>query len=378
MKADKEEEEVILSKDLELLKTYRDLSLPLDEEEGEQEDQRSLAIQIHKLKQEFDKQKLLDKTQIETSTQRIAELEEENRLLRAQQDNLKTLYHSTQETLEETKNKKDSFGSTLTSLNDEKNRLELMLKELRLHTDQLEKGMQYLRAKAEEGRTEANQLAVELAHAQDRILDLEKELHSAKSHSEMTSRMEKEKTEALLAREQMLSGLQQELYQLHDALRTTRIQAEEREGQLKIAQQHLAKKVRESALLSEKSEEQKNLLMESQRTVEMLQEKLSETENLLTAHQAQEKRQQELLLEAEKSIETQSQRWEEKYFKLYDRWMEAETQNKELRKLEEKQNQMQVLLSSLNNLLASSKPIPPLSKENQDIDPTQFKKNLFE
>lgn len=71
-------------------------------------------------------------------------------------------------------------------------------------------------------------------------------------------------------------------------------------------------------------------------------------------YQRQEKRLQEQLHEALKGNEGQVAKWEEKYFSMYDKWQESENKICELKKFEEKHQQMQSLLANLGNFMGSS------------------------
>jgi len=123
---------------------------------------------------------------------------------------------------------------------------------------------------------------------------------------------------------------------------------------LKIAQQHLAKKVKEGALLSEKLEEQQVNLSEFAQTIEYQKSQLAQLQASIDLYQRQEKRLQEQLHEALKGTESQIVKWEEKYFRMYDKWQESENRIRELKKFEEKHLQMQSLLANLGNFMGGA------------------------
>lgn len=236
-------------------------------------------------------------------------------------------------------------------LQEEKDKLEVMFGEIKLHADQLEKGMHYLRSKSEESREEARQLGIELALSQDKIKSLEVELNTSKDFSQSHVKDNEILIETISEKDSLITSLRQEICQLYEATGSFRSQVDEKENQFKIAQQHLAKKVKENTLLNEKFENLKIQITELQNDLSIGQSRMQDLKNMSETHQLQEKRLQDILNDTIKSAEEQNHRWEEKYFKLYDKWVEAEAQNKELKNLEEKHNQMQVLLSSLEHIL---------------------------
>lgn len=126
---------------------------------------------------------------------------------------------------------------------------------------------------------------------------------------------------------------------------------DESETRLKVAQQHLAKKVKESALLSERSEEQQMHLAEFAQTIEYQKMQIVQLQASVDLYQKQEKRLQEQLHEALKGTESQIVKWEEKYFHMYEKWQESEKRVKELKKFEEKHLQMQSLFANLGNFM---------------------------
>jgi hypothetical protein len=60
------------------------------------------------------------------------------------------------------------------------------------------------------------------------------------------------------------------------------------------------------------------------------------------------------LHDALKGTESQVAKWEEKYFRMYDKWQECENKIIELKKFEEKHHQMQHLLANLGNFMGGS------------------------
>lgn len=129
---------------------------------------------------------------------------------------------------------------------------------------------------------------------------------------------------------------------------------EECETRLKVAQQHLAKKVKEAALLGEKLEEERTNLTNFAQTIEFQKTQLAQLQASADMYQRQEKRLQDQLHEALKGTETQIVKWEEKYFRMYDKWQESENRIRDLKKFEEKHMQMQSLLANLGNFMGGA------------------------
>ena len=153
---------------------------------------------------------------------------------------------------------------------------------------------------------------------------------------------------------QQLQMLQQEKGSLESEREQFKILLDESEARLKVAQQHLAKKVKEAALLSEQLEEQQANLTDFAQTIEYQKTQLAQLQASVDFYQRQEKRLQEQLHEALKGTESQIIKWEEKYFRMYDKWQESENRVRDLKKLEEKYLHMQGLLANLGNFMGGA------------------------
>lgn len=153
---------------------------------------------------------------------------------------------------------------------------------------------------------------------------------------------------------QQLQTLNQEKGELENDGSQLRTLLDESEMRLKVAQQHLAKKVKEAAVLSEKLDEQHVNLTDFAQTIEHQKTQLAQLQASVDLYQRQEKRLQEQLHEALKGTESQIIKWEEKYFRMYDKWQESENRIRELKKFEEKHLQMQSLLANLGNFMGGA------------------------
>ena len=129
---------------------------------------------------------------------------------------------------------------------------------------------------------------------------------------------------------------------------------EESEMRLKVAQQHLAKKVKETALLTEKVGELQISLKDHEQALELQKTLATQLQASVDLYQRQEKKWQDQLHDALKGTETQVAKWEEKYFRMYDKLQESEARVRKLEELEKKHQQMQHLLKNLGSFMGSS------------------------
>lgn len=144
--------------------------------------------------------------------------------------------------------------------------------------------------------------------------------------------------------------------------------------ELTRAQHHLAKKVKEVALLEQAADEINQAYMTAQKVITENQMRLNELESANEAQRQQEIRLQDQLREASKAAETQLAKSEEKQIQLTQKLQILENRLKELEKVEEKQKRLQTFLTEINlvNPLVESDPgidltaaLPTKEKENQ-------------
>lgn len=182
-----------------------------------------------------------------------------------------------------------------------------------------------------------------LKEQQQRLQELELHLHKHQDHL-------RQKEQQIEGYTNQISQLTQEKYKLEEALSNMTRQQDEQEARIKVAQQHLGKKVKEVALLNEKIEDQKHLVAESQDSINQLRSKMNEMQFSFDMQLQQEKKLQEQLHETVRFSESQIIKWEEKYLQAYEK----------LKTLEEKQQQMQTLFSSLGSVLGNQ--LQPISQ----------------
>jgi predicted nucleic acid-binding Zn-ribbon protein len=195
------------------------------------------------------------------------------------------------------------------------------------------------------------QLTQQLEKSQEAHIKIENQLNEVESAFKVQVSILNEKNE-------QCSHLQQEKEAIDSQLHSLRIQSEESESRLKVAQLHLAKKVKEATLLNEKIEQMQYCNDEYFRTLEAFKAQVIQLQTGIEKHQSQENRLQEQLKEAVKNADVQISKWEEKYFRVYDKWQENEIKVRELKKVEEKHYQMQKLLSNLGSYIEGGDPSP--------------------
>jgi chromosome segregation ATPase len=160
--------------------------------------------------------------------------------------------------------------------------------------------------------------------------------------------------QTLKERGELYLNLAEEKDRLEDHILELKEELAAAEVQLKASQQHLAKKVKETAIMNEKMESYSALLGEMERSNEALSLQVNE----LTARIEQQGASALHLSEALHEREHLAANWEEKYHEMVERWQESEKSIKELKKLEEKHYQMQTILASLGNFIEPEKAAP--------------------
>jgi hypothetical protein len=222
--------------------------------------------------------------------------------------------------------------------------------ELRKHIVRLEelvREKELMHDKYEQLKEEWEQISAHLDETLDLRLRAEKQL----THLENVVKEQEQNLQNCYQQIDQLSHSKQELEVQTEQLRTL---LEESEARLKMAQQHLAKKVKESALLNEKLEEQQTYLFDLNQTVDVQRNQLSQFQASADLYQKQENQLREQLREALKNSEVQIEKWEQKYFQMADKWQESESRSRELKKFEEKHHQLQSLLSNLGSFMGGN------------------------
>jgi chromosome segregation ATPase len=312
-----------------------------------------LRRELEGIKRQMDKgnqeTKALEARYIDILNEKIG-LEHQCKQLQLQLEHQSSNLTAFQMQLHEIKNHKKSLESALQSK-------EVEWKESCQESQELQKKIKILderfneqelvQDKYEQLKDEWKQLSERLEEAIEIRSQLENHLTELES---LTSHQEAQLQESI----QQLQGIHQEKHTLEAERDQIKTLLEESEMRLKVAQQHLAKKVKEGALLSEKVEEQQAHLADFLQNLEHQKTQITQLQASVELYQRQEKRLQEQLHDALKGTESQVAKWEEKYFRMYDKWQESENKIRELKKFEEKHQQVQSLLANLGNFMGGS------------------------
>lgn len=233
---------------------------------------------------------------------------------------------------------KQKYESALQSANQQL-QTELSEKQtLQLEMDQRLKDLKQLKEKLAAA-------GVQLSEALESKVIAENHLHEIQMHAQDRS------LHSTSQNQQLMESLIAEQEASKAELLELRRIADESEANLKVAQQHLGKKVKETALLTDQLNNYRVSLFEQQRSYEAAKSEITHLQNSVEALQSQEKRLQEQLHEALKNYENQAVKWEEKYFNMYDKWQSSEAKILELKKLEEKHQQIQAVIANLGSFL---------------------------
>lgn len=183
--------------------------------------------------------------------------------------------------------------------------------------------------------------------------DLQSKLIQAEEGRQQSQESLKKKEELIEHLSSQVASLNKSLAEQEEAFQNIIEERHEHESCLRAAQNHLAKKVREAALLAEKYEGAQKTIQQLEKEKEASSKKLSELQALMDAELQHKLKVQEQHQDILKTVEAQSAKWEEKYFKLHDKWQEVEGKNRELKRLEERFSKMQIAFTQFNQLFAA-------------------------
>jgi chromosome segregation ATPase len=213
----------------------------------------------------------------------------------------------------------------------------------------------------------------EIAEELQAILSQYEKLRSAIADAERSATEHQQKAAALSAE---LDARSDAMVQLEESVNQAKRIAQEREAETKIAHQHLAKKVKENAYLTDNLEQ-------AQDQIHTLQLEAHTLRNQLENQKAETQRVrhlQEELMRQNQDAEMKMSKGESDYQALYEKWQKAEVNHKRLRHLEDK-------LQSIQIVLMSQEKAPDSESEARDDAPDLFslskdagkiKRNLFE
>lgn len=350
----------------------------LKELEESQQHSRQLERVIHYLR-ERQEEAQLEATQLEeefqNTRQTIVSLNEDLQAAKLQVSEMEGRYQ------EETMAKQEALNE-ISALQEQFESLKNTIVQSRQKQNLQEQANAQIENQIHELRKELEQLNTLLEQKNGYIEELEKERESAKESIARslfeTKELEARYLDCISEKNELqtnLYGLNQQLQQQQEVIEAAKQQLQEMEAdkknlennfeqfkasqeennnRLKISQQHLAKKVKENSELAEKINLQEKQIQEQQNALNQSRLKVAEMQTALDGQIFQEKRLHEQLQEAVKASESLAAKWEEKYFRISEKWQDAELKIKELKKFEEKYNQLQGLLSNLGNVLGTS------------------------
>lgn len=136
---------------------------------------------------------------------------------------------------------------------------------------------------------------------------------------------------------------EQEKYKLQSALQTSRLQVEESTAELRQAQQHLAKKVKEATLLRDLSERLKVQHSEQEEIVQKLKAEMDRLQNQLNLQKRHEEK-----------LELMVDEWQEKSRELQDQLQNNRDEILELQKVKKQYDQMSNKFSDLKSFLGKN------------------------
>lgn len=245
---------------------------------------------------------------------------------------------------------------------------------------QLQKQFHEVKHIHDEGQAQRHELVEKLGQLQQELGDKLSQLEKVTSHADqLESKFEelqilvKRKETSLEELERAKSSIEKEKQASENEALQLKRKIEEVNSRAQMAQQHLAKKVKETTLLSEDLERKNHQLQESRNSLAASHNQLSELRNAFE-NQTQEKRKlEDKLQDTVRTMDEKLQRWEAKYEDLYKRWQQSEASNKELSKQKEKLDQLQSFLSNLSGGPSSypSNPSPPPSGPDREQKPVE-------
>lgn len=276
---------------------------------------------------------------VQEKTQYIEEIKKEF-------DSIQNDYHLS---MQEIKNFETLYQKAL----DEKHACESEMTRLNEIFDTQKREIDSLNEKYEQKVHQENELMHELTSLKTQMEDQKAQQTAFEKDLQNIQDVAREKDRYIDELNHKVAMALQEKQRLEINLQNLKNQNEEQESNLKIAQQHLAKKVKEATLYSEKIDEQNMQISDLQNALNVCKSKIVDIQNQMDQQTQQDKQLQERLQDTIKLTEVQLSKWEEKYFNLCGKLQEVEIRNKELVAIEEKYYQMQTLFANLGTMMSS-------------------------
>lgn len=341
------------------------LQLEKQEKQAIQEEEQALRMQMLQLQEEILRTKsCVDQASAETTSHQEALSNSAREIELLKQMMMKAL----QESKEERLNEEQAYQAQITTLNElyekEKENGEILNRLLKEQTKSLEENQEQLnQLEASVKELSENSVAKERAYLELAQFSEEMKLKLAVSSDEKSHYHE-----SLEKKEELINNLSSQVAALSKAqektteiLKEKELEEQEHEAHLRAAQQHLAKKMREAALLAEQNQDLTEAIATHEKALESAKSKLAEAKATLENEANQKLNLQKQYQEGIKVIESQCAKWEEKYFQLQEKWQATETQNRELKRLEERFGKLQSMFSHMGSIMSPQEeniPVP--------------------
>lgn len=176
--------------------------------------------------------------------------------------------------------------------------------------------------------------------------------------------------------------LENEKNKLESEIAQWKRKADESESKAQIAQQHLAKKVKETALLSEELDKKGKKNGELQQILTSTQHQINESRKNAETYLQEKRRLEDKIKELSAKMDSEKENWERKYGQVYKQLQDSYLENQKLLKQKNKLDQMQSILNNLSNVMNIPQVNEKISYEsslNNEV-PTkiQFKEEIFQ
>lgn len=288
------------------------------------------------------------KKAVEDKERHRQQLERVVQFLRERAEGSKYEILNLQKDFHETLNSMSALNQQIQSSKEEISTLSQNLQRERQVKEDLQEEVKTLQMQFETLKMQVQTSRQELDQSKETINSLQQSLEE--KQKDLTSQIEAYTKE----NEQLQSDskiFRDEMQFLQESLATTKSSLEEKEHSLKVAQQHLAKKIKEASYYNEKYEESHQQNVDLQQSLLESQVKVSSLQQNIDLQLEHERRIQNQLKDNLNNAESLAKRWEDKYFQYQNKCEEIESQNRALKSVEEKYSQLQILFSNLNALM---------------------------
>ncbi len=191
------------------------------------------------------------------------------------------------------------------------------------------------------------EISAERDHAVQRLEENEKIIE--KSYAKMRE-LSARHAEMLSTVDEKLQ-LEKELAAAYTSLQNTKLVCEEREAEIRKAQHHLAKKVKETTIMRDLSDRQNAQIAELKSQIAKQHNELEQIHNNLNMRQVHEEKMHIMAKERAQSAEALAKEWQEKFLSLQQEWQDEKAELVELRQLREEYGEMAATVASLKNIL---------------------------